>query len=252
MPGTKNKLRYKIVSVSLTGPYHKQKGLRCQDFAKTKIQNRRIVAVAADGAGSAKYGAIGAKCVCDIICRTLISKSMKNMRQSVIDAINAARDNLICHRLNKTKSEASLIDFASTIVGAVYDGKDGLFFHIGDGAGIALGLEKDKKIVLSEPENGIFSSETFFFTMEDWKDSLRFTPFDKAKSFILMTDGVTCFALKHDKAYLEDGFIAPIDAFLKAEKSTKRAQKALKNTLETPKACRLSGDDKTFVWVGIQ
>jgi len=252
MPGMKNSPRYKVVSVSLAGPYHKQKGQKCQDFCAFRQQGKKIVAIVADGAGSAKYGHLGAKYVCEALCRLLISGNTSAIKQSVIEAIEAARDMLTCHRLNKMKSELGLIDFASTVVGVFYDGKKGLFFHIGDGAAIALFRKDIRRTVISEPENGIFSSETFFFTMEDWKDSLRFTPFEGAQSLFLMTDGVTGFALKRGARAIESGFIEPIDAFLKNEKSSKRAAKALKNTLETPKACRLSGDDKTLIRIGLK
>ena len=252
MPGTKNKTFGRVVSVCVTGPYHKQKGLKCQDFCAYLKKGRKIAAVVADGAGSVKYGRLGAKYVCEALCRKLCSASVCNIRQSIVDAIEIARDKLCCHRLNRLKDESGLIDFSATVVGMFYDGKKGLFFHIGDGAGIALSAKKGEKCVISEPENGIFSSETFFFTMDDWKDSLRFTPFEKAKSVFLMTDGVTCFALKKDMHTIEDGFVVPIDSFLENEKNAKRAAKALKNTLETPKACRLSGDDKTLMWVYVK
>lgn len=248
----KNNSPYKVVYVTLAGPYHKQKGLKCQDFCAYMQKQNKVVGVVSDGAGSAKYGHIGAKYVCRALCRVLASAKKEDIRQQIIDAIEIARNELVCHRLNKSKNEAGLIDFAATLVGVYYNGSKGLFFHIGDGAGVALNAGKNSEAVISEPENGIFSSETFFFTMEDWKDSLRFTPFEKAQSLFLMTDGVTGFALKKGGRSLEDGFIEPIEAFLKNEKSVKRAAKALKNTLETPKACRLSGDDKTLMRIGLK
>lgn len=252
MPGTKNKSLNRIVSVSVTGPYHKQKGLKCQDFCIWRQKGKKIVAVVADGAGSVKYGRLGAKYVCEALCRILCSRSFKSVRQNIIDAIEIARDQLVCHRLNRLKNEDGLIDFSATVVGMVYDGSKGVFFHIGDGAGIALRQQEKRKYIVSEPENGIFSSETFFFTMEDWKDSLRFTPFEKAQSVFLMTDGVTSFALKKDMRTIEDGFIVPIDSFLKNQKDIRRASKALKNTLETKKASTLNGDDKTLMWIEIK
>jgi len=112
--------------------------------------------------------------------------------------------------------------------------------------------DKAQSVVISEPENGIFASETFFYTMDDWKDSLRFTPFEKAQSLFLMTDGVTGFALKKNEKTLEQGFVLPINLFLMQETDSKKAARALKNTLETPKACRLSADDKTLMWVRLK
>lgn len=248
----KNKSSHRIIAVSVTGNYHKQKGLMCQDFFAYKRTGNKLVAVIADGAGSAKYGRLGAKYICETLCRVLSTYSSNNIRQQIIDAIEITRDALICHRLNSAKNESGLIDFSATLVGVVYDGKRGLFFHIGDGAAIAIGRDKTQQYIISEPENGIFSSETFFFTMDDWKDSLRFTPFKKVDSLFLMTDGVTGFALKKDMHTIKDGFVLPIDAFLKAEKNTKRASTALTNTLATPKASRLSSDDKTLMWIDCQ
>lgn len=252
MPGMKNKNAFQIVVASTVGPYHKARGMGGQDcFAFLKNKNR-VVAVVSDGAGSAKYGKIGAKCVCEKVCEILMKADFKNIRQSIVDAIDCARDALLVHRLNKTKNESGLMDFSATLVGAVYQRNSGIFFHIGDGAGVALLNDKNKNAVISEPENGIFASETFFYTMDDWKDSLRFTPFEKAQSLFLMTDGVTCFALKKNEKMLEQGFVFPINLFLTQEQNTKKAARALKNTLETPKACRLSADDKTLMWVRLK
>ena len=251
MRGMRNKKRYRVGVATTVGPYHKTKGLKGQDQFAYKQHKGRLVALVSDGAGSAKYGKIGAKCVCKKLADVLIKADLRQIKQEIINALESVRDELLVHRFNKEKNENGLIDFAATVVGVVCQNGKGLFFHIGDGAGIAL-QKSDNTFVISEPENGIFSSETFFYTMDDWKDSLRFTNFEKADSLFLMTDGVTGFAFKKDFQMLEKGFLPPIDAFLKNEKNTKKATRALKNTLETPKARSLSGDDKTLMWVGLK
>lgn len=248
----KNKNAFQIVVASTVGPYHKARGMGGQDCFACMQNKGRVVAVVSDGAGSAKHGKIGAQYICEKICEVLIKADFKNIRQNVVDAIEYARDELMMHRLNKTKNENGLIDFSATVVGAAYQNGKGVFFHIGDGAGVALINDKAQNVVISEPENGIFASETFFYTMDDWKDSLRFTPFEKAQSLFLMTDGVTGFALKKNEKTLEQGFVLPINLFLMQENDGKKAARALKNTLETPKACRLSADDKTLMWVRLK
>jgi len=252
MPGTKSKKHYRVVVATTTGPYHKTRGLKGQDFFASKQNKTKIVALVSDGAGSAKYGKIGAKCVCEKVSEILLKSDFKEIKQAVISALECARDLLISHRLNKSKDENGLIDFAATVVGVVCQGRKGIFFHIGDGAGVAILKKEKNNIIVSEPENGIFSSETFFYTMEDWKDSLRFTRFENADSLFLMTDGVTGFALNKNNHLPEKGFLPPINAFLKSETNTKKASRALKNTLETPKARSLSADDKTLMWINLK
>lgn len=254
MPGMNKTAKNKIIVASTVGLYHKNKGLKSQDYFAFSQTKNRIVAIVSDGAGSAKYGRIGAKCICETATRILSTADLKQLKQNIINSIESSRDILITHRLNKSKNENGLLDFAATVVGVVIekDKDKGLFFHIGDGAGIALKGKSTDSYIISEPENGIFSSETYFYTMDDWKDSLRFTPFKNATDLFLMTDGVTGFALKKDEKSIEKGFILPIEHYLQNETDTKRAERALKNTLETPKACAISKDDKTLMWIKLK
>ncbi len=248
---TNKKTNAYIVAASITGPYHKAKNLPCQDFYAHANRSGRVVAVISDGAGSAKYGKIGAKTVCSTLCDILISCPLNDIRQKIIDALEVARQKLIYHRFNKSKNENGLVDFAATVVGTVYIKNRGIFFHIGDGAAIALG-DSLQTVWVSRPENGLFSCETYFFTMDDWKDSLRFTPFEEAQSLMLMTDGVTGFAFTKGYECLKNGFVEPINSFLHDEKNHRKAVRALNNTLEAPRACQLNPDDKTLLWIGLK
>lgn len=253
MTGMKNNAsKINIIATSVTGTYHCAKNQSCQDYFKYACRGSKMVAIVSDGAGSAKYGKIGAKTVCDTLCDILIAAPFADIRQKIIDALEISRHKLMFHRLNKNKNENGIIDFAATVVGVVYNGTRGLFFHIGDGAGIALLNKPGFCTVVSHPENGIFSCETYFYTMDDWKDSLRFTPFEKAKSLMLMTDGITGFAFQKDSKSLESGFIEPINRYLSEESCKTKALRALNNTLSTPRACRLNPDDKTFLWAGLK
>ena len=67
----------------------------------------------------------------------------------------------------------------------------------------------------------------------------------------LMTAVVTNFALSEDMCRLKQGFIEPINGYLKKEQNKARALQALKNTLDTQKARKLNSDDKTFLWAGV-
>lgn len=242
----------RVIATKITGSLHLAKNTPCQDFYSYACSGNKLVAVVSDGAGSAKYGKIGAKIVCETLVNVLINTPYKDVEIGVKKAIEIARSKLIIHRLNKSKSEKEILNFSATVVGAFYHKNRGMFFHIGDGAGVALYLDgKAIDYTISRPHNGSYSCETFFYTMNNWEKNLRFTTIDKASSLFLMTDGVTGFALSSDMARLKCGFIEPINSYLQKEENKTKALKALNNTLDTEKARKLNSDDKTFLWVGL-
>ncbi len=240
----------RVIATKITGGLHTAKKMPCQDFYQYACSGNKLVAVVSDGAGSAKYGKIGAKMVCETLVNVLINTPLKDMEQGVVRAIEKARERLVIHRLNRSKSEEEILNFSATVVGVAYHKNRGVFFHIGDGAGIALHGEESGKCAytLSRPANGQFSCETYFYTMNNWTESLRFTKIENANALFLMTDGVTNFALTEDMCKLKGGFIEPIYQYLKNEPSKTRALAALNNTLNTGKARKLNSDDKTFLW----
>lgn len=242
----------RVIAAKITGSLHSAKKTPCQDFYHYACSGNKLVAVVSDGAGSAKYGKIGAKIICETLVNVLINTPFKDVEQAVRLAVEIARDRLVIHRLNKSKSEKEILNFSATMVGVVYHRDRGVFFHIGDGAGVAVcGDGKDLNYVLSRPANGRFSCETYFYTMKNWSECLRFTKISKSESLFLMTDGVTNFALSDDMCSLKKGFLEPINKYLKNEPNKQRALKALHNTLDTKQARKLNSDDKTFLWAGL-
>ena len=244
-----NNQSIRVVSASVKGALHIQQNSPCQDYCLTAQDGRNFVGIVSDGAGSSKYGRIGAKIVCETLTSILKNIDFNNAKKAIPQAIAIARSKLIRHRLNKTKSAASLIDFSATLVGVLCFKNKGLFFHIGDGAALAFHDEKYQDFTASRPENGHFKCETFFYTMDDWKDSLRFTSFENAHTIFLMSDGLTTFSFSKDFQTIEKSFLQPISDYLSKESCKTKALRALTNTLNTPQASKLNSDDKTLVWI---
>lgn len=245
---SKSSVKIDIVAASVAGPQHHYKKMPCQDFFKFHKKGQNFVAVVSDGAGSAKYGKIGAKILCETVIDILKNSDFREIEAKIAHAVDVAREKLEFHRLNKGKKKENLNSFAATLVGVVCNKGKGLFFHIGDGAGVAFDEKDLNKFVASLPENGSFSCETFFFTQENWKENLRITKFEKLDTIILMSDGLTGFAFTQDFRDIEKGFISPIHSFLSNTKSPIRAKQALANTLNNSQARKLNSDDKTLLW----
>ena len=243
---TTNKI--KVISASIQGPLHRHKNLPCQDYCRHSCSSKNFVAIVSDGAGSAKFGKIGARIVCDTLIDLLKNAPFANIRQYIRNAIEIARKKILRHRWNKSHCSKGMMDFAATIVGVVYYQNQGIFFHIGDGAALALINDDGNQFIASPPSNGNFSCETFFYTQESWYENLRFTPFSNVDAVFLMSDGLTTFSFSSDFQNIEKNFILPIHNFLTQEKSKLKAKRALANTLNNSQAQRLNSDDKTLLW----
>jgi len=237
-----------VLATSIRGALHKARDLPCQDYSCSRAYKNKFIAVVSDGAGSAPHSRTGAKIICDTLCSLLINSDIENIKVDVKKAILTARQKLLFHRYNHSKTDKDFINFSATLVGAFCQNNRGVFFHIGDGAGIAFKNGQYDNFVISEPENGAFSCETYFYTMDDWQDCLRFTNFENANRILLMTDGVTGFAFSDDFYKIRQNFLIPIIEYLEREKRKTYAITALRNTLNNKKAQHLNADDKTILW----
>jgi len=105
-------------------------------------------------------------------------------------------------------------------------------------------------VAFSAPENGEFADQTYFFTMDNWKEHLRITPIgEQAHTFLLMSDGTMPFCLNRSHDHVEPRFFQPVNQYLvQDDVSAEMGSQALLRTLSSDRANSISKDDKTLVW----
>jgi len=248
---------WRVFYASATGKRNLEQGTAGQDASHCIVTDDVLVATVCDGAGSAREGRTGS----DFIARALTEQLSSALHadpnpierqaegdtrleatiRSAIEAVQTRLAELAASR------QLALNDFSCTLVGCVASTTGGYFFHIGDGFAIQQDVSGDS--VLSRPENGEYADETYFVTDENWKDHLRLTPLpapERGGVIGLMSDGTAPFAVNRARSGFFRPFIDPIAAFLR-EATSQTGNEALRNLLESPRACEISADDKTLL-----
>ena len=247
---------WRVFSASTTGKRNLEHDVAGQDACHCLVSGEVLVAVVCDGAGSAREARTGS----DFIARTLVEQlssivgapSDTGLRGEVdggLEAtIRAAIENVRSQLADLAASRAlTLEDFSSTLVGCVCSPVGGCFFHIGDG--FAIQQTESGESVVSLPENGEYADETYFVTDPNWKDHLRVTPLpapERGCVIGLMSDGTAPFAVNRGRSGFFRPFIDPIADFLRGA-APPHGNEALRNLLESPRACEISPDDKTLL-----
>jgi len=249
---------WKTVGVSIPGFSHLTEGTPCQDAHKIVCPpGEWIVGLVSDGAGSARYGQVGSSIACDMLANYFAEllidlHEVKGPAPTAAALVSWIEDGIrfLRERLDSIaqREAASIDDYHATLLGVVAGPSGGVFFHIGDGACCAIDASNATTPIISPPENGEFSETTFFVTQPSWRQHLRLTFFGPEHDLLLlMTDGVTPFAMSRDGAGPFPPFVNPLTTYFR-QNSREAGEAALSVTLSKDQVRRITGDDKTLIW----
>ncbi len=244
---------WKMANASVAGFSHIEQSVPCQDAYAVQVTPAGfLIAVVSDGAGSARRAAEGSRIVSDF----LIQAIHKTLPTSIkFDESSRATWQVYLHQrilevraeLERTSLDGLIEEFNSTLIGTVVGANGGVFFHIGDGAACATSFDFSEAVI-SPPENGEFANETYFVTDPHWEQHLRVTFFpDRLTHVLLMSDGVTPFAMANGHKGPFQPFFLPVSRFLESH-DQEEGERALAATLKADSIRQITGDDKTLVW----
>lgn len=206
------------------------------------------MAIVCDGAGSARLSEQGAQFVAAQTVQALAGRleqgaSVQDLHDGALAGtlaqIRAALDDIA------RAANATLDDYASTVVGVVMGQDAGFFFHLGDGLGVA--QLADGSELISLPANGEYASETYFLSGERWREQLRLLPIPTVRAR-RGADVGRLHALCHEQEQcsLVRPSWMPCKAIC-ARSSVELGNAALASTLADPRTHQITGDDKTLL-----
>lgn len=246
-------MSWKYVGTCAIGSAHEGRGFVCQDncFVSTleaPSGKELLLAVAADGAGSAEYGHLGAEIACDVVKEQLeeyLGDEVAISEDHVHVILAKIKDQIETAAQLK---ESSPREYACTLVVAFLDEGESLFFQIGDGAIIM--REQDELSIVFWPNSEEYANLTHFVTDANATDFLQVKWFDHpTEEVAIITDGLQLLALDYKLKSPHGPFFEPMFRTLRnaTKEDYERIDMELREFLVSPKVNERTDDDKTLI-----
>jgi Protein phosphatase 2C len=239
-----------------TGTSHIKAEKGCEDFgacvAVRYNSDTTLIAVVSDGAGSARYSAVGSwitsrvftECANRFVrggraIQALTLESVRNWIDDIRDRIaTAAR-----------KREAVPRDFAATLVGSLIGETHAAFIHVGDGGSVYRGPPSNSWTVGTWPAQGEYASTTHFVT-DDPEPAIQFCHVEqRIDELAIFSDGLERLVLDFSNHCAFSPFFDRM--FLPLSRATpgrnRSLSRGLRRYLDSAPVCERTDDDKSFI-----
>lgn len=253
-----NSGNWRCVSESVAGTSHVKVGLPCQDSSACQTiytinKEPVLIAIASDGAGSAKRAEIGSKHICSHLMYDIeyLFKDGGNVCDiNEVFAKQWLRNVQINIAQMAEEQELTSRDYACTVLAAVVGIDNAAFFQIGDGAIVVSGLEANQYDCVFWPQKGEYENTTFFITDIFAYEQLNYCFIKRhIEEIAVFTDGLQMIALHYQSKKAHSPFFRPIFEHLSKTKmdSLNNFSVLLKSFLNSDQVNDRTDDDKTLI-----
>jgi hypothetical protein len=238
------------------GSSHIRAGVGCQDNAtclELALEDGSVLlSVVSDGAGSAKYSAIGSRLVVECFARSALShlrqrRSTGDITSELVREWMDDARNRIFHSAEQLGTEPR--QMAATLVGAIVCSSRAVICHVGDGACVLRRDGASTWEVPSWPAHGQYASSTYFVT-DDPEPRLEFVSIEgNFSELAVFSDGLERLALDFGNQTASERFFDPMFApLVNVSPGRNRALSAsLRRYLDSPRVLERTDDDKSLV-----
>lgn len=241
------------------GVSHRRDGVPCQDFGRlVQIDENTILAVMADGAGSAAGSHIGARTAVDTALpwiRDRIAAApgvhgtvSSEAPEALFDGLTRAVYEALLHAANENRMP--LEDLACTLTAVAIAPNGVAAAQIGDGAVVARVDGGDYALVM-EAVRGEYANETVFTTDPDAGAALQVRSLDGPIRFVsAATDGLADLSVDRSTNLPHAGFFQPIDRFACRTDSPHEIHDGIREFLASDRLAAQTQDDLTLLVCG--
>lgn len=250
-------LNWRIVAATAAGSAHELSGAPCQDHCYRASAVGRdgahyLIALAADGAGSALYSEAGSRLACEVagqFLREYFEHAPRSTRSALKTRLATECLARVRDALTRAAKEAgaTVRDFACTLLGLVAGPHQALAFQIGDGAVII--RQAGQLAPVFWPDAGEYANMTYFVTDADAAEHLHVAQFETPQEVALLTDGLQRLALVFATREVHAPFFEPMFSVLRGRSigQCEALDVQLAAFLASPAVSARTDDDKTLI-----
>ncbi|ALF55159.1 serine/threonine protein phosphatase [Nostoc piscinale CENA21] len=244
---------WRVVAASVCGTSHIRNKQLCQDAHNWQLlPDNILVAAAADGAGSASQGKIGAMVATEAAVEHLSHKEVSRaVLADDLDVQSLLSDALLAAK-KAVEAEAAACsqqpqDLATTLIITIATPEMVAAAQIGDGMAVAKNRQGNL-IALTIPNNGEYINETTFLTSLDAIDTAQMRLWrEEIVNVGILTDGLQMLALNMVVGEPHKPFFFPLFDFIENAEDKSLAKEQLVRFLGSERITQRTDDDLTLI-----